>query len=431
MFFLRNILIAALLAHTCATTVKVKPEEFGAVGDGEADDTVAIANALDSCSLLSNDTECRLVFDNSYLTGPIVLARSKTILEVNGLLAMLPRSAYCKIEDCEAPLHGSFISNDADAIPCQTSSNGYETCMHDITITGTGTISSTDPWAWWPCKYTNCWRPHLIVLYKILNAEISGVTLKDAPNHNIEMDECVTSRLHDFVITAPYISPNTDGVNFYGGFDSLMENVVVDNGDDCVSVVPIGEWEECCIDTQEEDIKCSGGHVVFRNLTCNGGHGLSIGGVRHGNVRNVTFENILATGGQKGSTQDEAAGGGCRVKSYPNSTGVVRDITYDNVEFQGVYLPIQLLGHYCPWPCTTPDGESAVLFTSIKFNNIRGYGKQRSKVVEFKCSEYEHCTDITMQDVSLKARDDAEGLMTCENIDSLEVDADSFPNQCS
>ena len=119
------------------------------------------------------------------------------------------------------------------------------------------------------------------------------------------------------------------------------------------------------------------------------------------------------------------------MKSYPNSTGVVSDISYNNIEFQGVYLPIQLLGHYCPWPCNTPDGESAALFTNIKFNNIRGYGKQRNTVVEFKCSEYEHCTDIVMQDVSLKARDDAEGHMTCENIDSLEIDVDSLPNQCS
>jgi hypothetical protein len=49
--------------------------------------------------------------------------------------------------------------------------------------------------------------------------------------------------------------------------------------------------------------------------------GLSIGGIRHGTVTNVTFSNITATGGQPGCTQDEAAGGGCRVKCRPNSTG--------------------------------------------------------------------------------------------------------------
>ena len=72
----------------------------------------------------------------------------------------------------------------------------------------------------------------------------------------------------------------------------------------------------CATSEDDMDVRCSGGNVLVRNITCNGGHGLSIGGVRHGNVHNVTFENITVTGGQRWSTQDEAAGGGCRVKRY-------------------------------------------------------------------------------------------------------------------
>ena len=59
----------------------------------------------------------------------------------------------------------------------------------------------------------------------------------------------------------------------------------------------------------------------------------------HRTVTNVTFSNITATGGQAGSTQNEAAGGGCRVKSRPNSTGSVRDIRYEDMVFDGVYWP--------------------------------------------------------------------------------------------
>ena len=181
---------------------------------------------------------------------------------------------------------------------------------------------------------------------------IEGLTLRDSPNHHIELSGVVGARLRRLTIDAPYHSPNTDGVNFYGGWDSLLEDAVVDNGDDCVSVVPIGlDAPDYCARANTTDLKCarggyprssatagpsnagggedrrssstrdarppprlssstcdarlplspsrcSGGHVVVRNVTCNGGHGLSIGGVRHGNVRNVTFENITATGGQ-------------------------------------------------------------------------------------------------------------------------------------
>lgn len=70
---------------------------------------------------------------------------------------------------------------------------------------------------------------------------------------------------------------------------------MVDNGDDCVSVVPVGEFLPGKLSNVSGDfcfadpgnILCSGGHVVVRNFTCNGGHGLSIGGIRHGTVTNV------------------------------------------------------------------------------------------------------------------------------------------------
>ena len=68
------------------------------------------------------------------------------------------------------------------------------------------------------------------------------------------------------------------------------------------------------------------------------------------NKVDVTFENMTAT---SGLTQGEYSTGGLRVKSYPNSTGLVTDITYSNIFLDNVYLPVQLLQHYCPWPCKT------------------------------------------------------------------------------
>ena len=117
--------------------------------------------------------------------------------------------------------------------------------------------------------------------------------------------------------------------------------------------------------------------------------------------------------------------------SYPNGTGVVRDIRYKDIHFSGVYLPIQLLGHYCPWPCNTPDGDQSVLFKDISFENIGGLGRQGSTVVELKCSEYEPCRNISMSNINLVARDGKEGKITCENVEGMDIDEGSSPNQCS
>ena len=239
---------------------------------------------------------------------------------------------------------------------------------------------------------------------------------------------------------APYSSPNTDGINIYGGFDTVLENSVVDNGDDCVSVVPVGEFIDggnfCYADPG--NILCSGGHAVIRNVTCNGGHGLSIGGIRHGTVTNVTFSNITATGGQAGSTQDEAAGGGCRVKSRPNSTGTVSNIRYEDMVFDGVYWPLQLLGHYCPFPCHTPDGPSSTLFTNISFERVRGSSSQHSilpysstTIAQFKCTANTPCTNITMRQVTLTDKAGNPGQLDCENVANVSFDNASSPSSCT
>ena len=215
---------------------------------------------------------------------------------------------------------------------------------------------------------------------------------------------------------------------------------MVDNGDDCVSIVPTGEWidqgEFCFKDPG--DVLCSGGHAIVRNFTCNGGHGLSIGGIRHGTVSNVTFSNITATGGQLGSTQDEAAGGGCRVKSRPNSTGSVRDIRYEDMIFDGVYWPLQLLGHYCPFPCKTADGNTSTLFTNISFERVRGSSSQRTlvpfaktTVAQFKCTTYTPCTNITMRAVTLTDKAGQIGQLDCENVANVNIDNASSPSACA
>ena len=93
-------------------------------------------------------------------------------------------------------------------------------------------------------------------------------------------------------------------------------------------------------------------------------------------------------------------------------------------------LPIQILGHYCPFPCNTPDGDQSVKFKDISFENISGRGKQRHTVVELKCSEYSPCENITMTNIKLSSKKQEVGDLTCENVDSLFVDEGSHPNKC-
>jgi len=411
------LLAAAHVEQEFVTT----PEQFGAVGDGKANDAAPILSAIAACS--TQAIPCRVFLASKYLSGPIVLNRSFITLDIRGSLSMLPKHEYPG--DHSQPFISNGLGNES---ACKIVGAGYRVCLSDIEITGGGTISSTFALSWWACKYTGCNRPHLVALRSIHGLRINNIMLRDAPNHHIETDSCVNVRIDKIRVSAPNVSPNTDGVNFYGGFDQMLSNSIITNGDDCVSVVPIGlDHQDWCAG-KPETLACRGGNVVVRNVSCLGGHGVSIGGVRHGTVANVTFENMTATGGP---TQGTYSTGGLRVKSYPNSTGLVANITYSNIFLDNVYLPIQLLGHYCPWPCKTPDGNTAVQFTNITFQNIRGSGKMRQTVGIFSCSQFAPCQGITLVNVSLSGSNaQAAGRIMCKNAPSVLFEH-STPSTCS
>jgi polygalacturonase len=488
----RCCLLAACCVATHLAEIVVTPEEFGAVGDGKANDWVPIQQALAACSaVVYNATApqqpCRVLFSKSYLSGPLIINSSRTTLDVatGATLGMLPRADYeiaCPQKSC------TFIStgpnpDEPGKEGCRTvypnphaPTNGYTVCLSDVTLTGGGTIdggSTWDPNSWWLCGRLNlpCWRPKMSYFGYIERFTFSGsLTFSKPPTGSLRSYGNIGTRISGLTINAPYSTRNTDGINVYGGYDTLIENGVIDNGDDCISFVPTGEWipgkvsnvtGDFCFEDPGNAL-CSGGHAIVRNITCNGGHGLSIGGIRHGTVTNVTFSNITATGGQPGCTQDEAAGGGCRVKSRPNSTGTVSEIRYEDMVFKDVYWPLQLLGHCkthphsppthprpthsavlcfsadCPFPCKQADGKTSTLFTNISFERVRGSTSQRSiipgtetTVAQFKCTNYTPCTNVTMRDVVLTDKAGHAGKLDCENAVNVVIDNSSSPDACA
>ena len=76
---------------------------------------------------------------------------------------------------------------------------------------------------------------------------MDNLHLRNPPNHFVKVDSCTNVRVNNMNMKAPHESPNSDGINFYGGQDQSLTNSLISNGDDCVSVVPIGEGTDACI----------------------------------------------------------------------------------------------------------------------------------------------------------------------------------------
>lgn len=215
---------ALLLAACCAAAthgaeVVVTPEDFGAVGNGIANDWLPIKQALAACSTaVYNATapaqaSCRVIFTKSYLSGPLIINSSRTTLEVvaGATLAMLARSDYetaCPQTGCD------FITTAQGEEGCRTvypnphaPTGGYQVCLSDVTITGGGTIdggASYDPSSWWLCarlELPNCWRPNLVIVQSVAGFTLQGsLTLKNPPNHHMRLIDSVGSRVSGLTI---------------------------------------------------------------------------------------------------------------------------------------------------------------------------------------------------------------------------------------
>ena len=411
---LRLIFLPFLLypAAIAANSVTFTPEAYGAAGDGKTDDSTPCQAAVAGCA--SRLGPCVVLFARAYLSGPLLVNGSDITLHVAGALYMLPKSKF----DVSRGL--PFISNAGAR-------------LRNLRLTGGGVIGNPSPAAtlvWWACKLTGCFRPHLVAFSDAVDVRIDGgLTFQNAPNHNIEISNCTGVRVDGIRVQAPLASPNTDGINFYGGRDQSFANSFVHNGDDCVSVVPMGANAASCAAEPSDRADCRGGNVVVRNVTCVGGHGIAIGGVRHGTVSNVTFTNMTARGGA-GNTQGLYSPGGLRIKSYPNSTGSVYDVLYEDIVLDGVYTPLSVLSHYCPWPCKTPDGNHSCHFHDITFRNVRGGGRQVVQGV-FVCSPLAPCTNITLDNVVLHQHGDPSkpGSFQCAHAE-VTADSESSPRGC-
>lgn len=117
------------------------------------------------------------------------------------------------------------------------------------------------------------------------------------------------------------LAKNTDGWDIYRSDSVVLQNSVINNGDDCVSLKP------------------NSTNIVVQGLHCNGSHGISVGSlgqyakefdiVENVYVYNISMSNasdgarIKVWPGQYTAFQDNLNGGG--------GSGYVKNVTYDGL----------------------------------------------------------------------------------------------------
>jgi polygalacturonase len=196
--------------------------------------------------------------------------------------------------------------------------------LHDIAITGSGTIEGQGG-GWWPLvKTQQIGRPRMIALSGCDKILIENVKLQNSPMFHIAISGHSTNvTVRGVTIRAP---SSTDPVNPSHNTDACDvsgSHVLIEN---------------CDVSVGDDNFTCGGGtsDVHIRNCKYGTGHGVSIGSPISGGVSDLTVEDCTFTGTEAG----------IRIKSDRDRGGVVQNCVYRNLTMTNVQFPILIYGSY-------------------------------------------------------------------------------------
>ena len=272
--------------------------DFGAVGDGVTNNAAAIQSTITAAAAAGGGTvEIPAAGPlSTYLSGPIILSNNVNLeIDSGAMLQMLPRSSW--------PGNATFISG---------------TILHDVEISGLGTIDGQGTNWWFPLAGT---RPNFISFAGCTNVLIQDVTMQNPPTfHMMLKGNNVGITIQEITINTPGDSPNTDGMDL-ASTNVLVQNCFISDGDDNI------------------EIGGSGGpaaDITVSNCTFGTGHGVSIGSDIQGGVHDLTVSNCTFNGTVNG----------IRMKSDSDRGGLVQNLRYLDLTMTNVAYPITIYSYY-------------------------------------------------------------------------------------
>jgi polygalacturonase len=356
--------------------------KYGAKGDGTTKDTKAIQAAIDDCARQKKGGTVTLN-GGTFLSAPIVL-KSNTSLNLAGgatLLGSKDFDDYPKLEVFRAPGRQSLVSADH---------------AENIAIIGNGTIDGNGR-VWWESIRgqrgagivgQGVFRPRLIVFNYCKHVRMEGVTVKNSPSWQIVPYYSADVVLRNIKILADLPSPNTDAIDPFSSSNVVIDHVYADVGDDNVAIKS-GEINSPGPDSPSTNI-------TITDCTFDHGHGLSIGSEIAGGAQHIHAERIHF----KGTDQ------GIRIKANRDRGNDVSDITFKDIEMDGVKTSILISEYY---PKTMPDGPVAAApvqrltphFHNIRIENVKSVNSPWAGVIVGLPES--HVTDIELKNVDIQA----------------------------
>ncbi|KAH9666621.1 putative polygalacturonase [Citrus sinensis] len=335
--------------------------QFGAVGDGETDDSQAFLKAWKSiCGSKSN-------------APPLLVPAGKTFL-----LNPVSFQGPCKSSSINVQIQGNIVA------PHSSAWDGHDkkkwllfSNVNGLTVNGNGKIDGKGA-SWWSNKQHQ--RPTALSFGSCNNLVFRGLMHVDSPGNHISVYGCNDVSISNLKIIAPESSPNTDGIDITHSSNVQIRDCTIATGDDCVA-----------IGTDTSNIAVTG-------VICGPGHGISIGSlganggtsiVEDVHVRDCTF---------KGTKN------GARIKTWQGGSGHARRISFERIKLESSDNPIIIDQYYCGPNDECKNQTSAVKVSDVSYIGFQGTSSTE-EAVQLSCSESVGCTDIKINDIDITHSD--------------------------
>ena len=262
--------------------------------------------------------------------------------------------------------------------------------LHDVAITGPGTIDGNGPlwWAWSEraARKLKETEPNRIVYRRVHMVVIQGcdrLLVADVTLQNSSMFHLVPKSITDLTIErvkvrAPHDAPNTDAIDPGSSTNVWIHHCDIDTGDDDIV------------------IKTGGTNILIEDCSIKHGHGLSIGSETNGGIRNMLVRRCTMDGTDNG----------IRIKSMRGKGGLVENVRYTDIKMNNVANAIYLDLNYVDnnYPDFKGDGTKIPAINNILIDNVTAVNsKNAGKIVGLPESPI---TNITLRNVTLIAEKD-------------------------
>lgn len=333
---------AALRFHTKPEAAALSVRDFGAVGDGVADDTAALQAAIASCPAGG----VVVLPEGQWLSAPLFLRSGvDLLLEAGARLIGHGDIARWPVLPARVPANGRgdqvLGTWEGEAADMHASLlTGIE--VRDVTIHGEGIIDGNASLeTWWSRPKTPFVgrRPRTVFFVRSKRVAMEGVTVRNSPSWTVHPFRSRKVVLAKLKVEAPFDSPNTDGINPDSCEDVTIAGVHFSTGDDCISI------KSGKISLAKADPVATR-RVRISNCLMENGHGaVVLGSEMSGGIYDVEARDCLFVGTDRGLRLKTRRGRG--------KLAIVDGVKLRNIRMERVGTPFVINSFY--W--CDPDGK--------------------------------------------------------------------------